>query len=306
MSAARVTAGASDSIAADAASVSSAASPMPVSGPSSLAVSLPSIAASTPPAASDDPDSIVACVQHIDFGGPASLSCSTYRQSFSMLDETGAVKRRVASVAVQIHRASGGVDTRHRRLQPRITQLSARGQRATQHGPGRIDGAQRGGVGVPGGRPEPRGVAGLQGPQRQPADVQRTAGRRAAPAARPRFREADRRAHQRHRDRLPDDLRQGAARRVDQDEQLRRVRLRPAVDGRLRRAGLPARPDRQGQRRREPATGRTSARSSAISTRPTTARSTRSRWTATSTWSITGAICWPRTGSSRRRPGTTT
>ena len=54
------------------------------------------------------------------------------------------------------------------------------------------------------------------------------------------------------RRRLPDDLRQGAARRVDQDQQLRRLRLRPAVAGRLRRPGLPARPDRQGQRRHQP------------------------------------------------------
>ena len=58
--------------------------------------------------------------------------------------------------------------------------------------------------------------------------------------------------------------------------------------------------------RRAACSGRTSARSSATSTRPTTARSTPSRSMATSTWSITGATCWPRTTSSRRRPGTTT
>ena len=32
------------------------------------------------------PDSRMDCVQHIDFGTRRSLSCSTYRQSFSMLD----------------------------------------------------------------------------------------------------------------------------------------------------------------------------------------------------------------------------
>ena len=46
--------------------------------------------------------------------------------------------------------------------------------------------------------------------------------------------------------------------------------------------------------------------SSATSTPPTTARSTRSRSMATSTWSITGPTCWRRMGSSHRPPGTTT
>ena len=123
--------------------------------------------------------------------------------------------------------------------------------------------------------------------QRQHPDLQRPAGRRAAPAARAGLGAADRRPRQRRRGRLPDDLRQGPARRVDRARTLRRLRLQPAVDGRLRRPGLPARPDRSRQQRPAAATGRTSARSSATSTRPTTARSTRSRSTATSTWSIT-------------------
>ena len=45
----------------------------------------------------------------------------------------------------------------------------------------------------------------------------------------------------------------------------------------------------RGERPIASSTGRTSARSSATSTRPTTARSTRSRSTATSTWSITAS-----------------
>ena len=47
---------------------------------------------------------------------------------------------------------------------------------------------------------------------------------------------------------LPGHLRQGAARRVDRHEQLRRVRVRPAVDGRLRRSGLSRGPHEQGHR----------------------------------------------------------
>ena len=34
------------------------------------------------------------CAQHIDFGGPRYICCSTYRQSFSMLDVPDVVKRR--------------------------------------------------------------------------------------------------------------------------------------------------------------------------------------------------------------------
>ena len=107
----------------------------------------------------------------------------------------------------------------------------------------------------------------VQGRQRQHPDLQRSPGRGAAAAARTGLGAADRRPRQRRRRRFPDDLRQGAARRVDRDQQLRRLRLRPAVDGRLRRARLPAGPDRSGQRRHHRSTGRTSARSSATSTR---------------------------------------
>ena len=49
---------------------------------------------------------------------------------------------------------------------------------------------------------------------------------------------------------VPDDLRQGAARRVDRHQQLRRLRVQPAVAGRLRRSRLPRGPDRPGRQRR--------------------------------------------------------
>ena len=88
------------------------------------------------------------------------------------------------------------------------------------------------------------GHAGTQtftGRQRQPADVQRPAGRRAAPAARARLREQLTGGHvnviavgfQTIYDKALLDASTG-------DEQLRRVRLQPAVAGRLRRPGLPA------------------------------------------------------------------
>ena len=89
----------------------------------------------------------------------------------------------------------------------------------------------------------------VQGRQRQHPDVQRPAGRGAAPASGAGLGAADRRPRQRRRRRLPDDLRQGAARRVDGHELVRRLRLRSAVDGRLRRPGLPARPDRSREER---------------------------------------------------------
>ena len=70
-------------------------------------------------------------------------------------------------------------------------------------------------------------------------------------------------------------------------EQLRRVRVQPAVARRLRRPRLPRGPQRARRRATRSSTGRTSGRSSATSTRPTAARPTRSRSTATSTWSTT-------------------
>ena len=123
----------------------------------------------------------------------------------------------------------------------------------------------------------------------RPADVQRPADRGAAPASRPRFRGAHRRQDQRRGRRFPGDLRQGDPRPVDRHEQLRRVRVQPAVARRLHRAWLPRGPQRARRRAIRSSTGRTSGRSSAISTRRTPARSTRSRSTATSTWSITAA-----------------
>ena len=224
-------------------------------------------------------------VQHIDFGARRSLSCSTYRQSFSMLDGPGLVKRRTPV-------------SRFRSIAPVVGLIlviagcsPATPSAAASAGPSTAASAPAASAGTPAsaGPATPAPSPGVQGRQRQPADVQRPAGRRAAPAARARLRGAHRRPRQRHRGRLPDDLRQGAARRVDRHEQLRRLRLRPAVDGRLRRPRLPAGPDRPGQGRHDASSGRTSGRSSAISTRPTTARSTRSRSMATSTWSITGA-----------------
>ena len=65
----------------------------------------------------------------------------------------------------------------------------------------------------------------------------------------PDWEQPDRRPRQRRRGRLPDDLRQGPARRVDRHQRLRRLRLQPAVAGRLRRPGLPARPDRSREQR---------------------------------------------------------
>ena len=63
----------------------------------------------------------------------------------------------------------------------------------------------------------------VRGRQRQHPDLQRPAGRRAAPAARAGLGAADRRPRQRRGGRLPDDLRQGAARRVDGHELVRRA-----------------------------------------------------------------------------------
>ena len=84
--------------------------------------------------------------------------------------------------------------------------------------------------------------------QRQHPDLQRATGRGAAPAPGAGLAAPDRWSRQRRGGRLPDDLRQGPPRRVDGDELVRRLRLRSAVDGRLRRPGLPARPHRSGDR----------------------------------------------------------
>ena len=65
----------------------------------------------------------------------------------------------------------------------------------------------------------------------------------------PDWEKPDRRPRQRRRGRVPDHLRQGAARRVDRHQRVRCVRLQPAVAGRLRRPGLPARPDRSREQR---------------------------------------------------------
>ena len=89
----------------------------------------------------------------------------------------------------------------------------------------------------------------VQGCQRQHPDVQRPAGRGAAPASRAGLGVPHRRPRQRGRGRLPDHLRQGAARRVDRHQRLRRLRVQPAVAGRLRRPGLPRRPDRSREQR---------------------------------------------------------
>ena len=137
----------------------------------------------------------------------------------------------------------------------------------------------------------------VHGRQRQHPDVQRPAGRGAAPAARAGLGAADRRPRQRRRGRLPDDLRQGAARRVDRA----RTRSTPTSSipqwmGDFTGPGLPARPD--GSRQQRPAARLAGHRPvlPRLQRDATTARSTRSRSTATSTWSITG------TTSSQGRP----
>ena len=109
--------------------------------------------------------------------------------------------------------------------------------------------------GVSPGRIHPRlsaGVrrdAGLHRGRSQRPDLHRPADRRAAPAPRARVRREDRGEDQRRHRPVQRPLSEGPDRRRDRDEQLPGVRLRPAVDGRLRHARLPGRPVGQGQER---------------------------------------------------------
>ena len=192
-------------------------------------------------------------VQHIDLRSRRSPYCSTYRRSFSMLDAQGggqeeesacrgSDRSRPRSAWFSCWRPAQASPQRHRPPhQPPPPSAPAPASAAAPSEPAVGRGA------VPG-----RGVRDgrqVRGRQRQHPDLQRPAGRGAAPAARAGLGVPHRRPRQRRRGRLPDDLRQGAARRVDRHQRLRRLRLQPAVAGRLRRPGLPARPDRSREQR---------------------------------------------------------
>ena len=198
-----------------------------------------------------------------------------------------------ASVAVQIDRASDRLDPRHRRLQLAATRVLAASSSAPTSAPASAAAAAtrpRRSSAAAGRRH--RAVTGVQGRQRQPADVQRPADRGAAPAARAGLRGADRRARQR---RSRSASRRSTTRRCStrrpSTNSFDAYVFDPQWMGDFVGPGLPAGPDRQRSRTTRSSTGRTSARSSATTTRPTTARSTPSRSMATSTWSITGATC---------------
>ena len=242
MSAARVTAGASDSGSASRSAVVSVSAS--VRRPSASSPSRP------PVPRVDASASRMDRVQHIDLRVGRSPYCSTYRRSFSMLDGSGGVKRRsrvsrfrsiapAIGMTLVLAACSAQTPTPTPTTAPTAAPPAAPSRRVVR-GAGVTEPAQA--AASPGTQ--------VRGRQRQHPDVQRPPGRRAAPAARAGLGVPHRRPRQRRRGRLPDDLRQGPARRVDRHQRLRRLRVQPPVAGRLHRPRLPRRPDRSGQQRR--------------------------------------------------------
>ena len=194
--AARVTAGASDS----------PALPSPVSVVASVDIADPSRHRRPSAAAS-----LLAGVLHLDYARVGMVYCPAYRRRVQYVG-----RRRTGQEEGQA--CSRGSDRSRQRSFPfSCWRPAARRRHQRPRLRRRPVGSRRRQPAQSAAPSTGRRIAGheVRRRQRQHPDLQRPAGRGAAPASGSGLGEADRRSRQRGRRRLPDDLRQGPARRVD-------------------------------------------------------------------------------------------